>query len=106
MGHPSLAATLIKEDDNEGMVALSFSVDALIHKGGVLIAYNECTDLYDIFLTETFGRKRTLKVVKKLEGVFFDTLATTIDSVVERDPSWDDEEYGNRIVTDATNTNK
>jgi hypothetical protein len=57
---------------------LSFKVQGFLHKGWVLVEYNEGSDLFDIrLLTDQ------LKEVKSIEGVYFDKLINAIDDAVE-----------------------
>ena len=62
---------------------LRFNVQGYKFKGVVEVAYNEGRDLFDVrFL-------KSNKVVKTIEGVFFDMLVDTIDDYVERTPDYD-----------------
>ena len=57
---------------------LSFKVQGFLHKGWVLVEYNEGSDLFDIkLLTEE------LRDVKLIEGVYVDQLIDVIDDSVE-----------------------
>ena len=63
--------------------ALRFSVNGFKFRGIVEVTYNEGRDLFDVrFL-------KSNKVVKTIEGVFFDMLVDTIDDYVERTPDYD-----------------
>ena len=62
--------------NNKGLI---FCVDGFIHKGYVRVEYNEGKDLFDIFL---FNYQMT--IVKKIDGVYFDSLVSVIDSEVEK----------------------
>ena len=62
----------------EGMAALRFRVSGFIHKGLVVVAYNEGTDLFDVYLTTLAG-----KVKKAITDVYADILTRTIDREVE-----------------------
>ncbi len=56
---------------------LRFNVQGFKFKGVVEVAYNEGRDLFDVrFL-------KANKVVKTVEGVYFDTLVDVIDDYVE-----------------------
>lgn len=61
------------------MACLALNVNGRLHKGEVIIAYNEGTDYYEIFLIDTKG-----EVVKKIEDVDFTQLGEIIDRYVER----------------------
>lgn len=57
---------------------LRFQVNGFIHKGWVVIEYNEGTDLFDIRLLSN-----QLKEVKFVEGIYVDQLVDVIDDMVE-----------------------
>lgn len=57
---------------------LAFKVQGFLHKGWVLVEYNEGVDLFDIRLLSC-----QLKEVKCIEGVYFDELIDVIDDMVE-----------------------
>lgn len=57
---------------------LSFKVQGFLHKGWVLVEYNEGSDLFDIKLLTN-----QLEEVKSIEGVYFDELIDVIDDAVE-----------------------
>lgn len=62
---------------------LQFKVTGFKFRGIVEVTYNEGRDLFDVrFL-------KSNKVVKTIEGVFFDMLVDTIDDYVERTPDYD-----------------
>ena len=62
---------------------LQFKVTGFKFCGIVEVTYNEGRDLFDVrFL-------KSNKVVKTIEGVFFDMLVDTIDDYVERTPDYD-----------------
>ena len=57
---------------------LSFRVQGFLHKGWVVVEYNEGSDLFDIkLLTNQF------KEVKSIEGIYVDQLIDVIDDAVE-----------------------
>ncbi len=58
---------------------LKFKVQGFIHKGLVIVKYNEGTDLFDIQLLKDSG-----DVVKKIEGVYIDELVNVIDVNVKK----------------------
>lgn len=57
---------------------LTFKVQGFLHKGWVVIKYNEGSDLFDIKLFSD-----QLEEVKFIEGVYFDELIDVIDDAVE-----------------------
>ena len=57
---------------------LSFKVQGFLHRGWVVIKYNEGSDLFDIKLFSD-----QLEEVKSIEGVYFDELVDVIDDAVE-----------------------
>ena len=57
---------------------LSFKVLGFLHKGWVLVEYNEGSDLFDVkLLTDQ------LKEVKSIEDIYVDQLVDVIDDAVE-----------------------
>ena len=58
---------------------LMFKVNGFIHKGFVVIEYNEGTDLFDVKLLSC-----KMEEIKVIDGVFFDILVDVIDMSVER----------------------
>jgi len=57
---------------------LSFRVQGFLHKGWVIVEYNEGSDLFDIKLLSD-----QLKEVKAIEGIYVDELIDVIDDAVE-----------------------
>ncbi|NDV78758.1 hypothetical protein [Dysgonomonas sp. 511] len=57
---------------------LSFKVQGFLHKGWVLVEYNEGSDLFDIKLLSV-----QLKEVKSIKGIYVDELIDVIDDAVE-----------------------
>lgn len=57
---------------------LSFKVQGFLHKGWVLVDYNEVSDLFDIKLLSS-----KLEEVKFIDGIYVDQLIDVIDDVVE-----------------------
>ena len=57
---------------------LSFKVQGFLHKGWVLVKYNQDSDLFDIKLLSY-----QLKEVKSIEGIYVDQLIDVIDDMVE-----------------------
>lgn len=62
---------------------LIFMVTGFKFKGVVSIVYNEAQDLFDVSFI------KANKVVKSIDGVFFDMLVDVIDDFVERTPDYD-----------------
>ena len=62
---------------------LRFKVTGFKFRGVVDVVYNEGRDLFDISFI------KSNKVVKSIDGVFFDMLIDTIDDFVERKPDYD-----------------
>lgn len=62
---------------------LRFKVQGFKFRGVVSIVYNEGSDLFDL----SFIKRN--KVVKSIDGVFFDMLVDTIDDYVERTPDYE-----------------
>jgi hypothetical protein len=61
---------------------LRFKVTGFKFRGVVDVVYNEGRDLFDISFI------KSNKVVKSIDGVFFDMLIDTIDDYVERTPDY------------------
>ena len=80
-GPEQFVATTLK-----GMAALKFKVNGRLHKGYVVIAYNEA-DYYEIYLMDM--DKNIVKCVS--DEVYCDELSDVIDTAIER--GYDDEEY-------------
>lgn len=68
--------------------ALVLTVNGFLHKGKLLVCYNEATDAYDLYCIDA-GNKE----VNKREEVYFDELPNVIDGLVERAPGTSTEEY-------------
>lgn len=62
---------------------LRFKVTGFKFRGVVDVVYNEGRDLFDVSFI------KSNKVVKPIDGVFFDMLIDTIDDFVERTPDYD-----------------
>jgi hypothetical protein len=71
-GINKLTATTI-----DGMAALKFNVRGRLHRGSVIIAYDEGSDYYQIFLRDANGDR------KIAEDVDFESLSSIIDRHVE-----------------------
>lgn len=57
---------------------LSFKVQGFLHKGWVIVEYNEGSDLFDIKLLND-----QLKEIKSIESIYLDQLINIIDDMVE-----------------------
>ena len=73
--------------------SLGILVNGFIHKGWVFISLTP-EDLYDVWLVAPNNYKVTYKCKR---GLMFDQLHEVIDGWVEKDPSWSDEEYSERV---------
>ena len=62
---------------------IRFKVTGFLFRGVVEVVYNEGRDLFDISFI------KSNKVVKSIDGVYFDMLVDVIDDVVERTPDYD-----------------
>lgn len=62
---------------------LRFKVTGFKFRGVVDVVYNEAQDLFDVSFI------KANKVVKSIDGVFFDMLVDVIDDYVERTPDYD-----------------
>jgi hypothetical protein len=62
---------------HNGMAALKFTVRGRLHRGAVIIAYDEGSDYYQIFLRDAKG------VRKIAQDVDFESLSSIIDRAVE-----------------------
>ncbi len=70
------------------MPTLELHVSGCLHKGPVLICYNEGTDYFEIFILDN---KRVCK--EHIEDVCFDELGQILDQKIERKAGIDDEQY-------------
>ena len=57
---------------------LAFKVQGFLHKGWVLVEYNEGSDLFDIKLLSD-----QLEEINSIEGIYIDDLIAVIDDAVE-----------------------
>lgn len=63
---------------------LRFKVQGFKFRGIVEVAYNEGSDLFDVSFVKAG------KVVKAIDGVFFDMLVETIDNIVEKTADYEE----------------
>jgi len=66
---------------------LQFKVQGFIHNGYVKVLYRENSDLFDIFLLNY-----QMRIIKRIDGVYFDQLIDIIDEEVEKV-----DDYENRV---------
>lgn len=76
--------------------SLEIKVQGMLHKGSVLVSYNEGVDVFEVRL---LNPQRV--VVKTLEQVFADELGTRIDELVERPAGMNDDEYRQKAWADS-----
>ncbi len=76
--------------------SLEIKVQGMLHKGSVLVSYNEGVDVFEVRL---LNPQRV--VVKTLEQVFADELGTRIDELVERPAGMSDDEYRQKAWADS-----
>jgi hypothetical protein len=62
-----------------GKAALRFFVSGFIHKGDVVVALNQATDLYEVYCLDSSGN-----IVSSQVEVYFDELVAVIDHLVEK----------------------
>ena len=72
----------------EGRAGLIFRVNALQHRGNVIVLLDEGRDLYDVRTLSDKG-----ETIEERRGIFGDDLATVIDEMVERPATMTDAEY-------------
>lgn len=77
----------------KGMASLVLKVDAALHEGFVIISLNEARDLYEVRLANDLSKRDDSPISQCVEGIFFDALGATIDSMIERPAGISDEEY-------------
>lgn len=76
----------------KGMAALQFRTHGFLHKGNVIVAYNEGTDYYEVYTLKSTG-----EVKEQATDVCFDELQSTIDRFVETKNA-DSDEYRNKCA--------
>lgn len=62
---------------------LRFKVQGFKFRGWVEVVYNEGSDLFDVSFF------KSSKMVKSIEGVYFDMLVSVIDNFVEKTPDYE-----------------
>ena len=83
--------------DGYKLPGLVLRVSGLLHTGLVIVALNEGMDLYEVLLMD----ENSKKVGEWHTGVYGDSLARLIDSLVERSSSMTDEEYARLSSADS-----
>lgn len=83
------------------MPALCFCVSGCLHKGWVVICYNDCTDLYDIYYLNV---RREIKRCDT--GVYCDVLGQVIDAKIERPIGANDDKYFKMAMRDSRNKSR
>lgn len=76
----------------EDMPSLKIQVNGFLHKGTVLVSYDEGNDYFQIRLLD-----KKKKPIKTVEDVCFTDLGRFIDRMVEREEDISDSEYRKRI---------
>ena len=76
--------------------SLEIKVQGMLHKGSVLVSYDEGMDVFEVRL---LNPQRV--VVKTLERVFADELGTRINELVERPAGMSDDEYRQKAWADS-----
>lgn len=82
----------------EKMLALELKVNGMIHKGSVIICYDEGHDTFTVYLLD-----KKKNPVKKLENIFADELGKRIDENIERASNMTDEKYRSRTFVELVN---
>ena len=86
------------------MPAVGLYVNGFIHKGWVFVALNEGTDTYEVFTVIKEANNPLFVVVDHKDDIYCDMLTSTIDGMIEKDPSWTDEEYNSNVDAWLTET--
>lgn len=95
----SWGASVFKAIVYNNKAALQFQVQGFIHKGVVIVAYNEGDDLYEVYCLN-----KQKQVINSQTQVYFDSLSQTIDEMVEKNGS--DELYNNKVQNWLNETNQ
>ena len=78
------------------MPALMLTVSGMLHKGRVIIAYNEGTDYYEVFLLSSGGR-----CIRQMADICFDELGIVLDECIERPSGMSDADYRSGSLADS-----
>ena len=73
---------------HNGMASLRMKVNGMVHKGFVMVCYDEGPDEYILHLLDM-----NLKVVKTINNVYADELGALIDEEIEHPKTMTDAEY-------------
>ena len=73
---------------HDGMASLRMKVNGMVHKGYVMVCYDEGADMYILHLLDL-----NLRVVKTVDNVFADELGARIDEEIEHPKTMTDAEY-------------
>ena len=83
--------------DGVKMPCLVLNVSGLMHDGLAVVAYNEGADVYEVALFFANGVQRGDWVT----DVYFDTLGSTLDELIERPKGMSDDDYKNLSEMDS-----
>lgn len=72
----------------DGMASLKMKVNGMVHKGFVIVCYDEGADEYILHLLDM-----DLKVVKTINNVYADEVGARIDEEIEHPKTMTDAEY-------------
>ena len=78
------------------MASLRMKVNGMVHKGYVMVSYDEGLDLYQLFLMDT-----NHEVVKEMADICADELGQRIDEEIEKPLTVSDTEYRAGIFREA-----
>lgn len=79
-----------------GDVTLLLHVGGLLHTGAVLVTYQEGPDTYEVVL-----KNEDYEETFRLAGVYCDQLGQLLDSLIDRNPDWTDDEYRALALADS-----
>lgn len=79
------------------MATLALRVSGILHEGWVYVSLDEGRDVYIVTLLSTDKKN----VVSVHDEVYCDDLGGLIDSLVEREMEWTDEEYKKLALEDS-----
>lgn len=80
----------IRAGEYNEMPSLLFKVNGFVHQGEVVIAYNQGSDLYEVYCLNN-----DLQPIQSREDVYFDELVDAVDRMVEKDCGA--EQYGQQV---------
>lgn len=79
------------------MATLALRVSGVLHKGWVNVSLDEGRDVYIVTLLSADKKK----VISVHDEVYCEDLGSLIDSLVERETEWTDEEYKKLAIADS-----